>query len=53
MSLAYGGFASWEDGISPETILFPSLTPVRSLFRMPSPHHTVDSYPSIAVDHSV
>ena len=35
MSLQQGGFASSEDAILPETILFPSLTPVRSLFRIP------------------
>jgi len=35
MSLQTGGFASWECGISLETILFPSLTPVRSLYRIP------------------
>jgi len=36
MSLQQGGFASWEHDILSETILFPSLTPVRSLFRIPS-----------------
>ena len=35
MSLQKGGFASSIAVISSETILFPSLTPVRSLFRIP------------------